>query len=307
MKFIDFFIKRKTSELGESFLKDDSLTRKKQYSENEEEDIIIKLPKRPNSLEQVIDILDEETRSFFPKTGYWTSACFSKSNEISYKYLPCHLRDNKWLARLMNENLQNKSININFADILIYINTSKLFQSKRHEYELEIVKWQLQYLRSGGEGWLMPEGTDELKLLVGTDQDIMFRDGVVKTLKAIGMDREVIEEGIEYYHNEWRDQYMNLAFRREYEPILYSYMEKGKKIPPVSEEFKSDWLTLRNYDYYQKHKSSVDKYGALTKGMDLTEDEAIDLRSKVFRQSLLRKKEIQESYNTEDDIMSTDD
>ena len=40
----------------------------------------------------------------------------------------------------------------------------------------------------------------------------MYTEGVVDTLLAIGMDEEVIEEGLEKYADIWRDRFISSAF-----------------------------------------------------------------------------------------------
>ncbi len=114
----------------------------------------------PKTLEELNKILMDKTLSFFPKSGEWCSSCFSKSKEVGYCYLPCHLRDNKWLAKLLlkEANLPNEY----YKDVLNFVQTSELFQNKRHEYELEIVRWQIDFIKHGGENWICDEKFGEI-------------------------------------------------------------------------------------------------------------------------------------------------
>jgi hypothetical protein len=52
--------------------------------------------------------------------------------------LPCNLRNDKWLAKMLqrDQNLEH----INYYDILEFVKNSKVFEEARHNYELEIVE-----------------------------------------------------------------------------------------------------------------------------------------------------------------------
>ena len=79
--------------------------------------------------EQIKAILEEEIKDFFPKEGVWTSSCFKRPNEVARRYLPCHLRDNKWIdpwAGLLNGSVRNGKLDLNqFAYANEFIDTYK--------------------------------------------------------------------------------------------------------------------------------------------------------------------------------------
>lgn len=237
--------------------------------------------KKGMSEEDAFVVLKEEVKDLFPKTGIWYSSCFKRPSEVSNMYLPCHLRDNAWLAKYFQKALTEKQIYVPTRFVKAFVDGSPEFAEARHNYELEIVKWQINWMRGGGEHWLMPKGFDEFSLLFSPDVDVMFRGGVVKTLTAIGMDSEVIEEGIEKNANLWRESYMKLGFQHEFEPYVYL---KGSP-EPASEEFKENWLCLREYRYYQQHRKSVDSYGTQTPYMMIDAAQAAELSRVVEKQS----------------------
>lgn len=243
--------------------------------------------------EEITEVLDREVFDLFPKEGYWTSVCFTRGN-----YLQCHLRDNLWLADWFKKKLENKDICILKLDILSYIESSKLFEEKRHEYELEIVRWQIKWMKSGGEGWLMPNGTDEFDLMFNPDIDKIFRAGVVKTLTKIGMDREVVEEGIEIFSNLWREYYMKKAFQHAFEPI--GFMRKTK-LEPAIEEHKQNWLKMRRYEYYIEHQKVIDEVGSAHKDMFMSGLEVNELRNVLYKQNEARAKVVTAWKNMKDD------
>ncbi|MBE7074587.1 MAG: hypothetical protein E7376_01220 [Clostridiales bacterium] len=240
--------------------------------------------------EKAKEILDKAILEFFPKTGTWNGRCFDGYQDVYRVYLPCHLRDNFWMSKLLHNELLEKNIYIEKNVILKYMNNSETFAEKRHEYELEIVKWQINWMKKGGEGWCLPAGADEFSLLFDPDVDKIFRAGIIKTLCTIGMDKEVVIEGIEKYADLWRMQYMRRSFRNAYEPIAYLC----KPIKQADPNHEKNYIKLRMYEYYTEHKEDVDKYGLVTPEMQITGDELKNLRIVLEKQNKQRQKEIDE-------------
>ena len=50
---------------------------------------------------EIEEYLDKTLENFFPQQGNWKSSCFSKSKELEEINLPCHIRDDSWLADLI--------------------------------------------------------------------------------------------------------------------------------------------------------------------------------------------------------------
>ena len=244
--------------------------------------------------EQINIILEEEIKNFFPKEGVWMSSCFKRPRELYRGYLPCHLRDNLWMSQLLKKDLKDKGIDISAWDIRKFMDKSETFNKLRHEYELEIVKWQIGFIVSGGEGWLIPSGFDDFSLLFDPEVDVMVREGVVKTLRTIGMNPEVIEEGLEKYSSLWRERYMSIGFSHAFEPVVYLKGSPEK----ASEEHKKNWMAMKLYNYYKEHKDSVDKYGKVTPEMLMTKEEAMELEKTLEVQNANRRKFIEEWKKT---------
>lgn len=228
------------------------------------------LPMEPISVctneEEINRILEKAIEEFFPKNGVWIYSCFSRSNQYDIHNLPCHLRDNDWLANMLqiNQNLHNISI----ANIKSFISSSPHFTELRHNYELEIVKWQIEWMMNDGQAWLVDDNLGGDFSLLMPMCDIAFRKGVVDTLRAIGMDEEVIEEGIEKNTNLWLDKFITKAFYYQFnEPFNFYY------ISLADNEYQAAWIKMRKYEYYQAHKVSVNKYGKVIPDMLLSEEE----------------------------------
>ena len=140
----------------------------------------------------------------------------------------------------------------------------------------------------------MPKGHDEFSLLFGPDVDKIFRDGVVKTLLAIGIDKEAIEEGIERNAGLWRGSCMSQSFDHMYRPVVYL---KGSPNPPEPTH-KQNWIKLRLYEYYTEHKESVDKFSYPTPEMLMSETDIEVLRKELNKQNSERQAYIDEWHKS---------
>lgn len=261
-----------------------------------------------NILDEEINELEKATLNFFPKEGIWYSSCFNQPKDLSMSNLPCHLNDDLWLAKMLRENQKIFYISVN--NILHFIKTSPFFQEKRHEYEQKIVKWQIDWMVTGGEGWLVDEEYGGDFIYLSPMCDLGFRKGVVDTLLKIGMNIEAIEEGIEKNAHKWRDLFMHKAFNNEYKPIFLAsdfrgYLEsneyqreENKTLQPLDLEFEENWLKLRKYEYYQTHKGSVDKYGVVDSDMMLSDEEVSKIRVYLNQKHNERMEQI-EQYEQE--------
>ena len=201
--------------------------------------------------EEELELLETATKNFFPKRGVWYSSCFERPKEHLHMYLPCNLRDYEWLAHTLQK--YEKLDNISYYKILEFVKTSKIFETERHNYEQRIVAWQINYMLSGGEGWIASEEFGGDFILWSPNCDIGFRKGVKDTLMAIGIDPEAIEEGIEKNANLWRNKLMSMAFNNRFDEVFLT-------LEPVEKEHKELWLKIRKYEYYLEHKKSVDLY-----------------------------------------------
>ena len=274
------------------------------FKTRKREDYMSAYPIKISSSEEVARILDKEMKSFFPVSGIWYFSCYDRPNDVIKKYLPCNTTNYAWMSQLLEKNLEGQGIIIPAKTIQEYIEKSEDFEALRKDYELRIVAWQIDFMKKGGNHWLLPNGCDELYLLVSPNVDTIFRAGVVKTLEKIGIPRESIEEGLEKNADVWRKSCMEKGYSNIYEP---SIVFKGT--PPVSDEtHKENWLKLRLFNYYCEHKSSIDKYGEVTQEMKMTENEVEELRKIVKQQNKQRKAFIEEwDKNTPADVLSTTD
>lgn len=114
---------------------------------------LIKL-EQSNTLFDYDNILNNAILNFFPEEGCWSGCCSNKTTELMSN-LPYHLRDDVWLAKMIKT--KNNLYFISDSKILDFIKNSTLFIEKRKEYELKIVKWQINHILTTGENWIWDE------------------------------------------------------------------------------------------------------------------------------------------------------
>ena len=237
-------------------------------------------------------LLEEVSIQIFSKDGSYSPICFSRitKNDLNDIYLPCHLRDNDWLIKLFQSN--KKLRNISYAEVKKFISSS-FFQEMRHEYELKIVFWQINYMLTNKGGFIFKENNSSfLEDLINCD--LIFRERVILILNAIGIDQEVIEEGLEKTRNYWLRPLMKKAFYNE-NNLRYCLVEN---IEDCQEEYEDAWFQLREYEYYQQHKDIVDKYGIILPSMQMNLSEVQklqEIREKEYQKRQEYLKQIQES------------
>lgn len=234
-------------------------------------------------------MLEIAVQDFFPKTGEWTSNCFQRPRELHMCNLESNLRNDKWLAQMIKK--QCNLDNVNYYDILDFVKKSPIFQELRRNYELEVVRWQIEWIKNGGENWICDEELGGDFTMLSPVCDLGIRKGVVDTLLAIGMDEEVIEEGLEKYADIWRDRFISSAFFNKYNCFTF-LADPNVPIPEIDKEHESAWIRYRKYEYYRAHKKSVDKYGIPDEDMLMSQDEAIRLKNYLDVKDKERKEQI---------------
>ena len=112
-----------------------------------------------NRMKSNIRKFDKAIENFFPESGIWYSNCFLTAQEVDRSNLPCHLRNNLWMSRLMKS--ENHWILVRDTTIKEYLDGSELFSNLRHDYELRIVEWQTKHQLNDGEGWIINDQYQE--------------------------------------------------------------------------------------------------------------------------------------------------
>ena len=162
-----------------------------------------------------------------------------------------------------------------------------------------IIRWQspIEWIKNGGENWICDDELGGEFTLLSPVCDLGFRKGVVDTLLEIGMDKDVIEEGLEKFSDIWRDRFISSAFFNKYNCIFF-LADPNVPVPEIDKEHESAWIRYRKYEYYRAHKKSVDKYGTPDDDMLMNPDEAIRLKYYLDMKDKERKQQI-EDYKKE--------
>ena len=236
---------------------------------------------------EILPILKEFTNNLFSTGGKWANSCLKQPNGLKKENLPCHLRDEDWLAKFINQELIKNGLRLIYGKIVNFVK-SPYFQKARKDFELEIVKCQIENTVANPKKCIFPEGGYDTCLLLDKKCDMFFRDSVKLTLQTIGMDGEVVEEGIEKYSNMWREKFMERAFENTYIPLNFT----DTKVPELEKGHKENWMKYRRFRYYLDNQESVDKYGEIHPDMKMSREEYEELLQALYVQGKKREKTI---------------
>ena len=152
-------------------------------------------------------LLDNVINNFFPTNGCWYSDCFKKPKSFTKGHIVCNTNNYLWMATYLSklykeeakkEENKNFPQNLSVGKIYNYIKNSENFNNLKHNYELTVVKWQIDYILYDNGGYMAGRKYKDVDCLCDCeDSDRFFYNAVLTTLTAIGMNGEVVEEGLQ--------------------------------------------------------------------------------------------------------------
>ena len=195
-------------------------------------------------------------------------------------------------------NLENKEWFVNYLSSIFtniskdkiehYINTSTGFEKMIHDYQMEIARWVINYSNVYAKGFLKID--NRLKMSV-VETDYAFRKSLSDSFKYLGFSYDRREEAIESLSKYWRSPRMRAFFYSAYAGDIALVARETYKKHDLN--FRDNWLRLKEYDYYQKHKESVDKYSEPTPAMLMDKEEAEELKNMIIELSEERHREME--------------
>ena len=244
--------------------------------------------------------LDNCINDFFPSTGEWNISDIDGSNVLDENRFPFNLNNEEWLVAMLIKHIVKKDIDLGTDDfytlvasgldaILSYVRESSKFAAKKHDYALKLVEHQIDYMIDPDSDWCGDKGTDYAMIFFSKYYYIDFRDCIVRSLDAIGIDKSIIEEGIEKNSDKWLDQALELTFYNIYTPITASMIFGSEEIPEYNDEsHKESWIVLRKHEYYLEHKEVIDKCCKDKNDMEIAEDKLEGIKANVKKKNIER-------------------
>lgn len=235
--------------------------------------------------------LEISTIIFFSREVNLSRFAPYKKKELIIDNLPYNLKDDVWLAKMLRK--EQKLGDLSFDLVLKYVRTSNFFIRQRHDYECKIVKALIM-------GMCSSDTKDKKRFNYSSECDLIFRDTLVTRLREIGLAETAIENGIEKNVVWWREYYMRRAFENTFECVAcYPILDGIEGLDGLIElecadtDHKEKWLKLRRYEYYQRHKESVDKYGEVIPDMQMSVEEVTELKGCLARMNAVRMAQIE--------------
>lgn len=234
-------------------------------------------------------VLDQATISLFSSEPIDDYKAFDH-NTLTKPNLPYNMKDKVWLTKMLQLELFEANLKISPSTVSTYVKHSMFFEQKLKDYQLKVVAWQIKHIKNGGRDWLIPKGYNASWTTL-PDCDKIFRNGLVNTLKKLGVDKTIIEKGIEYNAELWKDYYMGKAFENYYrnlETALPSHITST----PLDPVFKDMWVLNRRLEYAAEHEESFNKYGDIFPEAHVSEAKAKRIKKFIDKKDAERKEEI---------------
>lgn len=153
---------------------------------------------------------------------------------------------------------------------------------------MNIARWLINYSNVYAKGFMKID--NRLKLSI-VETDYAFRKSLSDSFKYLGFSYDRSEEAIESLSKYWRSPRMRAFFYSAYAGNMVLVARETYKKHDLN--FRDNWLRLKEYDYYQKHKDSVDKYSEQTPAMLMDKEEAEELKNMIIELSEDRQAEME--------------
>lgn len=220
---------------------------------------------------------------------------YRPENVYRPEFLPFHTRDDRWLAKYAAQIIKPENANIKFADLKDFVTKSAAFDTARNQYELDLVKAQIQFLMDPEHE---PNGLMKFTNLSdqrewsrqreNKDSCECFRLDVVRAMKVLGINQHTAEVGLETNADLWRRQKMENTFQSRYVGISYWHPDElnqllaehhmtRAELDQMGAQYRDLWLKLREYRYYGDHQAIIDELGTATENMKMSPDQACQL------------------------------
>lgn len=244
----------------------------------------------------------------------------------SEHFLPFYVNDNDWLEVYFGNKF--KTQNLSYETIRKYIDNSPKFAAAREQYEENVVRCYLNEYKNFKSDDFYADMENKYFLRNSINYDKIFRHEVKSAMNKLGLSAKSIEYSLEKNAPLWRDESMTVAFLNRYpdcgvrdyvrhgyrfedglieeqdsKPNFYA--ERSWRLLPLSKLSEQQrtlynvWKSLREFEYYQENKKTIDKLGLATPNMKMNLKEAISLYSKLqsleyicgYRRNYYRKDE----------------
>ena len=235
-------------------------------------------------LKDIFFLLDKSLDDIFPEITKSLLFNTIDHDELTRDNIVFNLENNEWLVNY----LSSQSPSISKSAIKKYVEESINFNNKIHEFQLKIARFIINDYNVWSKGLLNIDGKLEYLTI---ESDYAFRKSLSDTFKYLGFSYDRSEEAIETFSKNWRLPRMKLQFYNGFagDAVLVARETYSFHDP----EFMENWLKVKEYDYYKKHKDSVDKYGSATPSMLMSDEEAMNLKNQLVILSDKRKKEME--------------
>lgn len=235
-------------------------------------------------INDVFYLLDNTISEFFPEIN--KNLLFENRDtfELTKENVVYNLENIDWIINYISLNFSS----ISKSAIKRYVNESNVLKKSIHEYQLKVARFIINDYNVWSKGYIK---IDNRLVYTYIESDYAFRKSISDTLEHLNFSYEIREEAIETFSKNWRYSRMKLQFYNGFAGNITLIARES--YTKYDDDFMEKWLKVKEYDYYQKYKDSVDKYGEITPAMLMNNEEAETLKKELIDLSAKRKKEME--------------
>ncbi len=210
------------------------------------------------------------------------------TNLYNLQQVPLHYQDNEWMKKYIpdaTDRIKSQDDSLSSLSVHNFVENTVFYQTVKKAFEVELVGAQIRYMMQCSKpNVFMDENSKLFEARNLPNFDNFFRNEVKQMFMKRGLQESVIENGLDTFAADWRQQAMIIAFENEYYPFLatakvYQKNDKwGNGLFKLKEKHQALWLKRREYDYYQAHKSTLKKSVTKNMLMDRVNLKLLDLK-----------------------------
>ena len=266
--------------------------------------------------QKYVQSLDSNLNKIFPEIGFvaqnikclkqkTAGEVFMPERPLEFDFLlPYYTRDVNWLETYVGIKLPNIRPDV----ISLYVRCSPKFDAVRSRYEQDLVTCYINEYKDYKNDDFHEKAEDKYLLRNSINYDKIFRNKVKETITELGVSECNVEFALEKSAALWRPEAMKVAFLNRYPQCgMSDYVRCGKRFNRGSEDDRqisyynerawqllplgkltdsqkalyNQWIALREYEYYQEHKKTINQLGLATPNMQISKNDALELVASI--------------------------
>lgn len=209
-------------------------------------------------------------------------------------FLPLHTRDEKWLAKyidnMLNKNKYSDAPAVKLKNIESFVKKDPEFDAERNRYEQDLVFVEIENMLIERK----PNDTSDYKTMQDRvnksfNADETFRNEILHKMTNFGLDAHNVEATLETYADIWRPEAMDKTYINRYVRPLVLVKDQVSKAQYIQildniTAQRSEWVGFREKHYYERHKKIINELDLATPNMKVPNEDVYEKETAWQRQ-----------------------